>query len=69
MTIIDYKCSKVLSCFSRVKSVFIEGGAYGTNWGLVMAASAIIIVPLLVLFALTEKWFVNGIGGETGVKG
>lgn len=34
-----------------------------------MAASAIIILPLLVLFALTEKWFVNGIGGETGVKG
>lgn len=52
-----------------LRSFFIEGGAYGTNWGLVMAASAIIIVPLLVLFALTEKWFVNGIGGETGVKG
>lgn len=52
-----------------LRAFFIEGGAYGTNWGLVMAASAIIIVPLLVLFALTEKWFVNGIGGETGVKG
>ncbi len=52
-----------------LRSFFIEGGAYGTNWGLVMAASAVIIVPLLVMFALTEKWFVNGIGGETGVKG
>ena len=52
-----------------LRSFFIEGGAYGTSWGLVMAASAVIIVPLLVMFALTEKWFVNGIGGETGVKG
>lgn len=52
-----------------LRSFFIEGGAYGTNWGLVMAASAVVIVPLLVMFALTEKWFVNGIGGETGVKG
>lgn len=52
-----------------LRSFFIEGGAYGANWGLVMAASAVIIVPLLVMFALTEKWFVNGIGGETGVKG
>lgn len=52
-----------------LRSFFFEGGAYGTNWGLVMAASAVIIVPLLVMFALTEKWFVNGIGGETGVKG
>ena len=55
--------------FQGLRSFFIEGGAYGTNWGLVMAASAVIIVPLLVMFALTEKWFVNGIGGETGVKG
>lgn len=52
-----------------LRAFFIEGGAYGTNWGLVMAASAIVVVPLLALFALTEKWFVNGIGGETGVKG
>lgn len=52
-----------------LRSFFIGDGAYGTNWGLVMAASAVIIVPLLVMFALTEKWFVNGIGGETGVKG
>ena len=38
-----------------LRSFFIEGGAYGTNWGFVMAASAVIIVPLLVMFALTEN--------------
>ncbi|MDD5882446.1 hypothetical protein [Anaerolactibacter massiliensis] len=28
-----------------------------------------IIVPLLILFAFTQKWFINSIGGETGFKG
>lgn len=52
-----------------LRSFFIEGGAYGTKWNLVMAASAVIVIPLLVLFAFTQKWFINGIGGDTGMKG
>ena len=52
-----------------LRSFFIEGGAYGTEWRKVMAASAVIVVPLLVMFAFTQKWFINGIGGDTGVKG
>ncbi len=52
-----------------LRSFFIEGGAYGTEWALVMAGSAIIVVPLLILFAFTQKWFINGIGGDTGMKG
>ena len=52
-----------------LRSFFIEGGAYGTEWPKVMAASAVIVVPLLVMFAFTQKWFINGIGGDTGVKG
>lgn len=52
-----------------LRSFFIEGGAYGTEWALVMAASAVIVLPLLVLFAFAQKWFINGIGGDTGMKG
>lgn len=52
-----------------LRSFFIEGGAYGTEWAKVMAASAVIVVPLLIIFAFTQKWFINGIGGDTGVKG
>ena len=48
---------------------FIEGGAYGTEWPLVMAGSTLIVLPLLILFAFTQKWFINGIGGDTGMKG
>lgn len=52
-----------------LRSFFIEGGAYGTEWAKVMAASSVIVLPLLVIFAFTQKWFINGIGGDTGVKG
>ena len=52
-----------------LRKFFIEGGAYGTEWPLVMAGSAIIVLPLLILFAFTQKWFINGIGGDTGMKG
>ncbi len=52
-----------------LRRFFIEGGAYGTEWPLVMAGSTIIVIPLLILFAFTQKWFINGIGGDTGMKG
>lgn len=52
-----------------LRKFFIEGGAYGTEWPLVMAGSALIVIPLLILFAFTQKWFINGIGGDTGMKG
>lgn len=52
-----------------LRRFFIEGGAYGTEWPLVMAGSALIVIPLLILFAFTQKWFINGIGGDTGMKG
>lgn len=37
--------------------------------GPVMAGSTLIVLPLLILFAFTQKWFINGIGGDTGMKG
>lgn len=52
-----------------LRRFFIEGGAYGTNWALVMAASALVTAPLLILFLLVQKWFIAGIGADTGVKG
>ncbi len=47
---------------------FIEGGAYGIRWAYVMAASAFTILPLMVIFFLLQKWFIQGIS-DTGVKG
>jgi len=52
-----------------LRQFFIEQGAYGVNWPLIMAASTIVVVPLLALFFVTQKWFVKGVGGSSGVKG
>lgn len=62
--------SPELSLVSQgLRRYFIEGGAYGTEWPKVMAGSALIVIPLLILFLFTQKWFINGIGGDTGMKG
>jgi multiple sugar transport system permease protein len=39
----------------------------GTEWHLLMAASVLVIVPVLVLFFLTQKTFIQGIA-TTGMK-
>ncbi len=41
---------------------------YSIQWNLLMAATALIILPLLVLFIFTQKYFVEGIV-TTGMKG
>ncbi len=51
-----------------LRQFFIEQGAYGVNWPLIMAASTIAVLPLLLLFFITQKWFIKGVG-DTGVKG
>lgn len=39
----------------------------GTSWNLLMAASLMIILPVIVLFFLTQKTFIQGIA-TTGIK-
>jgi len=51
-----------------LRQFFIEQGAYGVNWPLIMAASTIVVTPLLLLFFIAQKWFIRGVGG-TGIKG
>ncbi|WP_243291589.1 carbohydrate ABC transporter permease [Bacillus sp. FJAT-47783] len=52
-----------------LRQFFIQEGAYGINWPLIMAASTFTIVPLLLLFAFMQKWFVSAISSDQGVKG
>lgn len=51
-----------------LRQFFIQQGAYGIKWPQVMAASTFTIAPLLLLFFVAQKWFMNGIG-DTGIKG
>lgn len=45
-----------------------QSQAGGTTWNLLMAASTIVIAPVIVLFFFTQKLFIQGIAA-TGLKG
>ncbi len=42
--------------------------SYGTQWGLLMAASTIATLPIVILFFLTQRTFIEGIS-LSGLKG
>jgi len=39
----------------------------GTDWNLLMAASLLVMLPVIILFFLTQKTFIQGIA-TTGLK-
>ncbi len=43
-------------------------GQYGTQWGMLMAASILVVSPILLLFIAAQKYFIQGIV-VSGVKG
>jgi multiple sugar transport system permease protein len=47
---------------------FYQSQAGGTQWNLLMAASTIVIAPIIVLFFFTQRLFIQGIA-LTGLKG
>ena len=47
---------------------FIEGGSYGIKWPQIMAASTFTVLPLMLLFFITQHWFIQGLS-DSGVKG
>jgi multiple sugar transport system permease protein len=51
-----------------LRQFFIQGGAYGIKWPEIMAASTLTVLPLLILFLIAQKWFMQGVN-DSGVKG
>ncbi|KAA0548366.1 carbohydrate ABC transporter permease [Bacillus sp. BGMRC 2118] len=51
-----------------LRQFFIQEGAYGIQWPLIMAASTFAVLPLLILFGIAQRWFISGISDQ-GVKG
>ncbi|SFJ40627.1 multiple sugar transport system permease protein [Paenibacillus sp. UNC496MF] len=51
-----------------LRSFFVEGGAYGLKWPLIMAASAFTIAPLLVIFVLTQKTIIQSVNLSAGAS-
>jgi multiple sugar transport system permease protein len=36
-------------------------GLYSTQWGLLMAGSLMMILPMIIVFVIGQKWFISGI--------
>ena len=51
-----------------LNSFFSSQGTFASQWPLIMAASAISVVPLLIIFAVFQRYLISGISGG-GVKG
>ncbi|MBN2642575.1 MAG: carbohydrate ABC transporter permease [Victivallales bacterium] len=47
---------------------FFQSQSGGTEWNYLMAASFLVVIPVLILFFFTQKSFIEGIS-TTGVKG
>jgi len=43
-------------------------GQYSTDWNYLMAASAVVMLPLLLLFFIGQKYFIQGVV-ISGIKG
>jgi multiple sugar transport system permease protein len=50
-----------------IRQYFISGGDYGFNWSNIMAASAIVVMPMLFLFLLCQRIILSGFS-DNGVK-
>jgi multiple sugar transport system permease protein len=47
----------------------LQGGPRAlTEWNMVMAGSVVAVLPLLILYAIAQKWFVRGVI-SSGIKG
>lgn len=51
-----------------LKIFFNSRGNFAQNLPMLMAANAISVLPLLILFFILQKWFIKGIS-DSGVKG
>lgn len=53
---------------TAVVSFFLLSGQYSSDWGEIMAAALIIILPVVILFVLLQRRFIEGMAGGS-VKG
>jgi raffinose/stachyose/melibiose transport system permease protein len=53
---------------TAVVSFFLLSGQYSSDWGVIMAAALIIVLPIVILFILLQRRFIDGMAGGS-VKG
>ena len=53
---------------TAVVSFFLLSGQYSSDWGVITAAAMIIVLPVVILFVLLQRRFIEGMAGGS-VKG
>ena len=53
---------------TAVVSFFLLSGQYTSDWGEIMAAALIVVLPIVILFVLLQRRFIEGMAGGS-VKG
>lgn len=53
---------------TAVVSFFLLSGQYSSDWGEIMAAALLIVLPIVILFVALQRRFIDGIAGGS-VKG
>lgn len=56
------------SAATAVVSFYLLSGQYTSDWGEIMAAAVLIVVPVVILFVLLQRRFIEGMAGGS-VKG
>lgn len=51
-----------------LRQFFIQEGAYGMNWSEIMLASTVVILPVVLIFILGQKWLMSNVGQDSGIK-
>jgi multiple sugar transport system permease protein len=51
-----------------LRAFFSGQGAYGIKWGAIMAACCVVILPLILIFAIGERWIILGLTSDSAVK-
>lgn len=53
---------------TAIVSFYKLSGQYSTDWGVIMAAAALIVLPIIIIFVLLQRRFIEGMAGGS-VKG
>lgn len=51
-----------------LRQFFIQEGAYGMNWSEIMLVSTLVILPVILIFILGQKWLMSNVGQDSGIK-
>ncbi|MBE0497053.1 MAG: carbohydrate ABC transporter permease [Campylobacterales bacterium] len=51
-----------------LRQFFIQEGAYGMNWSEIMLASTVVILPIVLIFVIGQKWLLSNVSQDSGIK-